>query len=128
MEITETERLMLVKKKEEIRELTLQNLDKAHDPRNELEIKKNFTSIISLLSQIASYSHTSYNLSEMTRGITLLFIEMSQEKDMGIWIGSPISIEMVCNYVNSVKFNFTKNGIKISLPKMNFNFGNITNK
>jgi hypothetical protein len=128
MEMTEKERLMLVEKKEEIRKLTLQNLDMARDPQNEIEIKKNFTSIISLLSQIASYSHTSYNLNEMTRGITLLFLEMSQEKNHKLWIGAPIAIEFVCNYVNSVKFNFTKNGLKISIPKMNINFGNITNK
>jgi hypothetical protein len=128
MEITESERLMLVNRKEEIRQLTLYNIDKAHDSQNEIEIKKNFTSIISLLSQIACYSHTGSNLNELTKGITLLFLEMSREKNDRIWYSSPILTEVVCNYVNSVKFNFTKNGLTIRFPKMNFNFGNITNK
>jgi hypothetical protein len=109
---------MLIRKKEEICRLTLQNLDMAHDPQKELEIKKNFTTIISLLSQIASYSHTKHNLNELTKGITLLFLQMAQEKVAKCWIGSPIAIEVVCNYVNAVRFDFTKKGLKINFPKI----------
>jgi len=128
MDITETERLMLTKKQEEICGLTLWILDHVSDPENEVQIKKNFTSIISLLSQIAAYSHTGHNLNKLTEGINMLFLTMKQERLHKIWIGSPIAIEVVCNYVNSVKFQFAKNGIKLTLPKINLNFGNITNK
>ena len=128
MDISETERLMLTKKQEEICGLTLWILDNASDPQNEVQIKKNFTSIISLLNQIAAYSHTGNNLNKLTESINLLFLGMNQERFNEIWVGSPIMIEIVCNYVNSVKFQFVKNGIKITLPKINLNFGNITNK
>lgn len=128
MELTETERLMLTKKQEEICGLTLWILDHASNPENEIEIKKNFTNIIALINQIAAYSHTGHNLSKITEAINYLFLEMKQERLHKIWVGSPITIEIVCNYLNSVKFEFVKNGIKLTLPKMNFNFGNITNK
>ena len=128
MELSETERLMLTKKQEEICGLTLWILDPASDPENEIQIKKNFTTIISLLNQIAAYSHTGHNLNKLTESINLLFLGMKQEKLGEIWVGSPIMIEVVCNYVNSVKFQFVKNGIKITLPKINLNFGNITNR
>jgi hypothetical protein len=127
MQITETERLMLTKKKEEICGLTLQILDIAHDKQKELEIKKKFTTIISLLSQIASYSETKHDLNGLTKAINLLFLKMDQEKLGPYWIASPITIEMACNFLNSVRFNFTKSGLKITLPK-NINFGHITNK
>lgn len=118
MELTEAERLMLVKKKEEICGLTLQILDMAHDREKELEIKKNFTTIISLLSQIASYSGTKHNLNDLTNAINLLFLQMLQEKLGKFWIASPIIIEVACNYVNSVRFDFTKKGLKINFPKI----------
>jgi hypothetical protein len=128
MEIAETERLMLIKKKEEICGLTLKILDMVHSPENLLEIKKNFTSIISLLSQIASYSKSkSYNLDKFTDAVNMLFLTMEQEKDCDIWIASPIAIGITCNYANSVRFDFTKKGLKITFPK-NINIGHIINK
>jgi len=120
MEITETERLMLIKKKEEICGLTLQNLDMAHDPQKEVEVKKNFTTIISLLNQIASYSDSkNYDLDQFTTGMNSLFNLMSQEKrTLKKWLLSPRAIEMTCNCANSVRFDFTKKGLKISIPKI----------
>ena len=81
-----------------------------------------------MLNQIAAYSHTRHNLNKLTESLNLLFLVMKQEKLAEIWVGSPVMIELVCNYVNSVKFQFVKNGIKITLPKINLNFGNIINK
>jgi hypothetical protein len=120
MEITETERLMLVKKKEEICGLTLQILEMAHDRQKILEIKKKFTTIISLLSQIASYSDTKHNLNELTKAITVLFLEMDQENLGKLWIASPITIEVACNFVNCVRFDFTKKNGVIYIPKIDF--------
>ena len=128
MEITATERSMLTKKQEEICSLTLWILDHASNADDEVEIKKKFTSIIALLNQISAYSRTGHNLSKLTEAMNLLFLAMKQERLHHIWIGSPIGIEIVCNYLNSVRFQFGKNGIKITLPKMNFNFGNVTNR
>jgi hypothetical protein len=128
MELTETERSMLTRKQEEICGLTLLILREAKDPEKEGLIKENFTSIIALLNQISAYSHTGYNLTKLTEAINILFLLMKRERLHKIWIASPITIEMICNYLNSVRFQFVKNGVKITLPKINLNFGNITNK
>jgi hypothetical protein len=128
MEITEKERLMLVEKKELICGLTLKVLDMAHDPQNSLQIKKNVTAILSELNTIASYSDSkNYDLNQFTIGVNALFDLMSREKEMKMWTLSPRGIEKVCNFANSVRFDFTKKGFKIVLPK-NLNLGFITNK
>jgi hypothetical protein len=127
MEITETERLMLIKKKEEICGLTLRILEMAQDPEKELEIKKNFTTIISLLSQIASYSKTKHNLNELTGEITQLFFEMTEEKVVQeCWNVSPLKIEVICNFVNAVKFDFTKSDVILKIPKIDFSIFKIS--
>ena len=126
MELTEAERMMLIKKKEEICGLTLQILDMAHDKEKKLEIKKKFTTTISLLNQIASCSHTKHNLNELTEAINLLFILMDNETLHKRWVASPHGIEFVCNYVNAVKFDFTKKGLKFNIPKMDFSIFKIS--
>jgi len=124
MDLTEAERSMLTKKQEEICGLTLLILRDAKDPEKEETIKENFTSIIALLNQIAAYSHTGHDLNKLTVAINELFLIMSRERLHKIWIASPITIEIVCNFLNSVRFQFVKNGIKLTLPK-NINIGNI---
>jgi hypothetical protein len=121
MELTEKERLMLVKKKEIICGVTLQTLGMANDPKNALEIKKNLTTILSKLNAIASYSDSkNYDLNQFTKGVNALFDLMSIEKEMKIWILSPKGIEKVCNFANSVRFDFTRKDFKIILPKIDF--------
>ncbi len=127
MEITETERLMLTKKQEEICGLTLWIFDHSSYPENEVQIKKNFTAIISLLNQISAYSNTGHNLNSIVEAINALFLLMKQEQLSKVWILSPIAIERLCNYLNNVHFQFAKNGIKINLPK-NLNIGHIINQ
>jgi hypothetical protein len=120
LELTEKERLMLVEKKEEIRKLTTEILDLASKSENALEIKKKFTSIISYLNIIASYSDAkNYDLDEYTEGITQLFDMMILEKHEP-WRVCPIYIEAYCNFANSIRFNFTKRDVTIHLPKMDF--------
>ena len=129
MEITEQERLILVKKKESICALTWKILDLKNDPKNIEEIKKYFTSILSELNTIASYSDSkNYDLNYFTIGVTQLFLIMSKEENSKIWISSPLVIEIACNFANSMRFDFTKKGLKIYFPKINLNFGLITNK
>jgi len=121
MELTEKERLMLVKKKEIICGLTLKILDMAYDSKNALQIKKNMTTILSALNAIASYSDSkNYNLNQFTNGVNALFDLMSSEIQIKIWILSPKAIETTCNYANSVRFDFTKKDFKITLPKIDF--------
>ena len=130
MEITEKERLMLVRDKETICGATLQILRMAHDPQKSGEIKEKFTIILQLLNTTASYSNPkNYDLNRFTEGVNALFDLMSLEEKMKRWVLSPVAIERICNYANSVRFDFTdKKGLKITLPKISFNFGNITNK
>ena len=102
MEITEPERFMLNKKKEEICGITHKILDIEHSSENLLEIKEHFTSIISLLSQIASYAKSkSYNLNKFTDVVNMLFLTMEEEADCHMWVTSPIAIGIMCNYANS---------------------------
>ena len=128
MELTDKERQMLTTKQEEICGLTTQILEIAHAPQKKLEIEKNFTIILSLLSQISSYSKSKGNLNEFTQGINMLFLLMEQEKINKIWIASPITIRVACNYANSMKFDFTKKGLKIHFPRINLNVGSIANR
>ncbi|MEM3576881.1 MAG: hypothetical protein QXX51_00285 [Candidatus Bathyarchaeia archaeon] len=119
MELTEKERLMLVEKKEEIRRLTTEILGMASNPKNELEIKKGFTSILAHLNTIASYSDCqNYDLDRLTSAINALFITMRREERANVWVVSPLYIEVTCNHINSIRFNFTKRDVKIHLPKI----------
>lgn len=119
MELTKQERLMLVKKKEEICGLTLQILDMAHDPRNAVKIKKDMTMILSLVNTIASYSDSkNYDLDHFAKWVDTLFELMSLEKEMKIWDSSPEDIEKICNYANSIRFEFVKKDFKIHIPKI----------
>lgn len=119
MELTEKERLILMEKKEEIRKLTTEILDIASKLENALEVKKKFTSILSLLNTIASYSDSkNYDLDAYTSAINLLFTMMSYEKYSKWWVSSPLAIEVACNYANAIRFNFTKKDVEIHLPKI----------
>jgi hypothetical protein len=119
LELTETERLMLVEKKEEIRKLTTEILDLASKPKNDLEIKKKFTNILSLLNTIASYSDSkNMYLDKFTEVVNYLFALMKLEESGGLWAASPLLIETVCNYANSARFNFTRRDVTIHMPKI----------
>ncbi|MGD0159200.1 MAG: hypothetical protein ABSB89_02770 [Candidatus Bathyarchaeia archaeon] len=123
MEMTEKERLMLNEKRDHICELTKKILDLAQKPENSLEIKKNMTNILSDLNAIASYADSNKSsLNQFTIAVTQLFLEMDEERSRESWIASPIDIEVVCNWANSVRFNFTKKSFKLILPK-NLNLG-----
>ena len=118
MEITEKEREMLVGKKEEIRKLTEEIIDLSIDQvKNEIEIKKRITGIFSLISTIASYAKPKdYDFNRLN-----LMVNTANHTNFRFLL------EAFCNDVNSITFDFTKKGLKITLPK-NLNIGNITNK
>ncbi len=119
MELTEKERLMLIKKKENICGATLKILSSAHDPKNILEIKKDFSVILSLLNSTASYSDSkNYDLNQFTKAINALFDLMWVEQEANIWIASPKAIDYLCNQANSIRFQFVKKKFKINIPKI----------
>lgn len=133
MEITETERLMLVKNKESICGATIEILELESDPKNALLIKEKISIILSLLSTIASYSNSkNYDLDKFTEFAECLFKMLNPRKEileeslfLKTWRAFAIPyLELFCNYVNSIRFDFTKKDLKITLPK-NINFGNI---
>lgn len=116
MEITETERLMLVKKKEEICKVTLEILKISSDPKNVVYLKQDMTLILSLLSTIASYSnpknHDLDAIEDMVNAIT-------SQLDLENYPLAECMLEVFCNTVNSIKFDFNgKKGIKINIPKI----------
>jgi hypothetical protein len=147
MEITETERLMLVKKKEEICGLTLWIIDNANDQQNAVGIKKNVTMILSLLNTIASYADSkNCDMDSLKEIADTIFFDLNQlleltnneqnqehvkkatqEKIQTLKSNIVYGAELFSNYANSVRFDFTKKGFRIVLPK-NINLGNITNK
>jgi len=114
MELTENERLMFVQKKEEILKLTQEILDIKDAPKQALETKK-MTNILSLISTIASYADSNYDLIALWNATNLLFLQMNRR---GSWMISSMSIEVWCNTVNSIRFNFAKRDIKIRIPKI----------
>jgi hypothetical protein len=119
MEITEKERMMLVAKKEEILTMTKEIMDCLQDPKQAKEVKKKMTSTLSLVSTIASYAESkNYDLDSLTRFATMIFLQMDMlGKNWGI-IDAPI--QMFCNMVNSIQFNFAKRDIRIKIPKIDF--------
>jgi hypothetical protein len=117
MEITEKERLMLVEKKEEILKLTVEILDIYREPKQALEIKKRMTGILSLLSTIACYADSkNYNLDALENAVTMTFLQMNIAGKHWAYV-SPM-IEVFCNTVNNVQFNFARRDIRIKIPKI----------
>ena len=116
MELTETERLLLVAKKEDIRKLTEEILDLAINiERNELEIKKKITSILSFISTIASYSKSkNYDLDGITSMANMIY-RMLGTKSHQI---AKLLLEGFCNSANSIRFDFTRKDLKITIPKI----------
>lgn len=116
MELTETEKLLLVAKKEEIRKLTEDLLDLATNlEKNEIEIKKKITGMLSLISTIASYSKfKNYDLKGVTNMANMIY-RMLGTKSYSI---AELMMEGFCNTVNSIRFDFTKQGLKINIPKI----------
>ncbi|MEN6444032.1 MAG: hypothetical protein WC391_03420 [Methanoregula sp.] len=107
MELSENERLMLVKKKEEICKITSEL--KTGKLNNSQKIAK-INEVISLLSTIESYAKPDRDLSAFSR----LAIQISHFLEIGF--DADVTIDIFCTAANSVKFDFTKRGLIISIP------------
>jgi len=120
MELTEKERLMLVRKKEEIQKLTAEILDIKNDPKRAIEIKKKITNVLSILSTLGSYATPKENLNLYLLMAKIIFHHMSfADSSADSWEEwTSEEIEEFCMYANTVQFDFTKKGLKIILPKI----------
>jgi len=118
MELTEKERLMLVQKKEEILKLTKEILEitQERDRERALEVKKKMTSILSLISTIGSYAKSKYDSRNLWASTNMIFLQMNALGDH--WPSIRAWIEVFCNTVNLIEFDFTKRDIKIKIPKI----------
>jgi hypothetical protein len=120
MELTGKERLLLVAKKEEIRKLTEEIFELTTDfMKNETELKKKVTGILSLMSTIASYTNS--------KNINMrVFIAFTHQIFYSAYLGqdkvATTAIELFCNVVNSMTFNFTKRDLKINIQKIDLSF------
>jgi len=110
MEITENERLMLIKKKEEIFQLTSEILDTYQTSGNVAEVIKRMNHTISLLTTIEGYSKPDRDFKALSRFVAFATPVMMNGFDM-----QPLIIAF-CSTVNSISFDFTKKGVKISIP------------
>lgn len=171
MELTEKDREMLEKERDEIKRLAMEILELENDPKNSVKLKQNVIGIQSSISRIASYSNPEqYKLDictkiakavlsllsgnpteDVQKEIEKILIDPPEEilkrfkmkRDQWfiphqnvaypLWWGFAVNgLDTYCNYVNSIRFDFTKKGLKIIFPKMtlpkNLNIGNIINK
>ena len=120
MELTETERLMLVDKKEEIRNLSAEIMEIMNEPGQITNIKSKITDILSILSTIGSYAKSKdYDSSLFTLMAENIFQLMPVSQPHAKIRAYLIKrIERFCIYANSIQFDFTKKGLKINLPKI----------
>jgi hypothetical protein len=103
MELSENERLMLVKKKEDIHRITSEILTKKMT--NPEKISK-MNEIISILSTIESYAKPDRDLSVFSRSVA----------HIAVWSESGMDTSLLtttfCTAVNSIQFDFTKRRLK----------------
>jgi len=127
MELSENERLTLVKKKEEIAQITDEILDIYQKRGSRKEVIKKMNRVLSLLSTIESYTVPDRDLSPLSR----LVIDISYNpfvpidhpvfnfmKDDEIPDHVPECfpeghVILFCTAVNSIKFDFTKKRMKL---------------
>jgi len=105
--LSENERLMLVKKKEEIYKITNELLTKQLTKSEKIS---KMNEILSLLSTIESYAKPDRDLSNFQEYVTKIAAMME------IGIESPVLISNYCAAVNSIRFDFTKKSLIISIP------------
>jgi len=106
MQITESERLLILEKKEEICRLSLEILDIIHQPKTDsddvIEVKKRMIRILALLNGLASYGFPGRDLDAVMRLVLRFFSMQGRGKDDYLQ-GIPLC-ELFCITVNSIEF------------------------
>jgi hypothetical protein len=108
MQTTESERLVLIQKKEEVCQLSLEILDIIHQEKTNgqdvIDVKKKMIKILSLLHILASYGWPSRDLDELMKLVVRFYSFQSKARD-DIVLGIPIG-ELFCLTVNSIEFSY----------------------
>lgn len=106
MQTTESERLLVIEKKEEVCRLSLEILDIIHQDKTNgddlLKVKKKMVQVLSLLHVLASYGSPNRDLDAIMRLVLRFFSVQGKDKDafiQGVAIG-----ELFCITVNSIEF------------------------
>ena len=117
--LTENERLILIKKKEEIGETTGEIIQLFHDnPDNKVAIDIKLNKVLELLSTIASFSESDRDINKFTRlSVQIMGLGKVKGNPLGYKM-MRIPIETFCAAANSVTFKFTKTGIQVKIPKI----------
>lgn len=109
MQTTESERLLLIEKKEEVCQLSLEILDIIHKERTNggdvIEIRKKMIRILSLLHMLAGYGSPGRDLNEVMK-IVVRFCQLQSRARDDIVQGIPIA-ELFCITVNSIEFSYS---------------------
>lgn len=109
MQTTESERLLLIQKKEEVCQLSQEILDLIHQEQTNgedvIEVKKKMVQVLSLLHILASYGSPSRDLNELTKLVVRFYQFQSKARD-DIVLGVPIG-ELFCITVNSIEFSYS---------------------
>jgi hypothetical protein len=107
MELSENERQILVGIKKEIYQITAELLT---ENISNTEKMTKLNKILSLLSTIESYAKPDRDLSVFPTYVTQIMVWIESGMDVRL------RIAVFCTAVNSIKFDFTKKGLKISIP------------
>jgi hypothetical protein len=113
MEISENERLLLIKKKEEISKITSEIFDIYLDINNKQEVLKRITQIQNCLSILASYALTNKELYNLITDAQ--WIDSFYDSDSSEFLLQD-AIRSFCYSANTIIFDFTPKGVKISIP------------
>jgi hypothetical protein len=109
MQTTESERLLLIQKKEEVCQLSQEILDIIHQEKTNgedvIEVKKKMVQVLSLLHILASYGSPGRDLNELTK-LVLRFYQFQSKARDDIVLGVPIG-ELFCITVNSIEFSYS---------------------
>lgn len=106
MQTTESGRLLILEKKEEICRLSLEILDIIHQQRTDgddiIEVKKRMIRILSLLNGLAGYGYPGRDLDAVMKLVLRFFSMQGREKD-DVVQGIPLC-ELFCITVNAIDF------------------------
>jgi len=109
MQITESERLLLIEKKEEICRLSLEILDIIRQEKTSgddiVDVKKRMVQILSLLHTLAAYGSPGRDLNEVMKLVVRFFQLQGREPD-DLISGVPVA-ELFCITVNAIDFSYS---------------------
>jgi hypothetical protein len=109
MQTTESERQLLIQKKEEVCQLSLEILDIIHQEKTSgediIEVKKRMVQILSLLHILASYGSPGRDMDGLMRLVLRFYSSQSKAREDFV-SGIPVA-ELFCITANSIDFSYS---------------------